>query len=344
MGGFVLLRLRSRLVLAGAALLTIVLTTAVLTTLTAFNSDVGDAGLRRALATRDRDRATVQVTGHLDVAGRAAAELTVRRLAADVFGGHSPLVQESARSRPYGLPAPAEGTKAGADPDLTLLASLDRSRARLTAGRWPGTAGPAGPAGPAAPVEVAVPDVAVRRLGLRPDALPAHLRLTDRIDGTGLDVLITGSYRPLDTGDPYWQLDPMGGRGLRVSGFTSYGPLMVDDSAFSSGAVTQYDQNWLVTADLTQVRAADLDTLRNQVLARTANPEATVGLHVTSRLPDALGELASDLLVARSTLVIGALQLAVLACAALLLVARLLTERQESENALLTARGAAAAG
>ncbi|MFE3558129.1 FtsX-like permease family protein, partial [Streptomyces sp. NPDC059193] len=64
------------------------------------------------------------------------------------------------------------------------------------------------------------------------------------------------------------------------------------------------------------------------------------GFQIRTELPQLLGELESGQLVARSSLLVGALQLAVLAAAALLLVSQLLTDRQEPERVLLTARGA----
>ncbi|MBP0455885.1 ABC transporter permease, partial [Kitasatospora sp. RG8] len=64
------------------------------------------------------------------------------------------------------------------------------------------------------------------------------------------------------------------------------------------------------------------------------------GLQVRTEVGDVLRELDSSALVARSTLLIGALQLTVLAAAVLLLVVHLMAARQESENALLAARGA----
>ncbi|MDH6135859.1 hypothetical protein P3T37_005276 [Kitasatospora sp. MAA4] len=334
MGGFVLRRLRSRLALAGAALLTVLLTAGVLTALSAFDGGVGDAGLQRALGSRERAQATVQVDANLALDGRADADRKARRLAADLFGAHAAPIRELAVSNPYGLP-PGAGP-VGAYPDLTVLATLDPARVRLTSGRLPAPA-----AGSGAPTEVAVPDIAMARLGLTPQALPARLQLADRYTGAALSVTVTGSYHPLDAGDPYWQLDPLGGHGLQVNGFTSYGPLLTDDTAFTSGAATQHDQHWLITADFSRIGTADLGALRTRVATATADAQADYGLHATSQLPAALDELRSDLLVARSTLLIGALQLVVLAGAALLLVTRLLSERQQAENALLTARGAA---
>ena len=64
------------------------------------------------------------------------------------------------------------------------------------------------------------------------------------------------------------------------------------------------------------------------------------GAQLTTSLPSVLAAAASNLAVARSLLVISALQLLVLAVAALLAVARLLAAQREGETALLAARGA----
>ncbi len=64
------------------------------------------------------------------------------------------------------------------------------------------------------------------------------------------------------------------------------------------------------------------------------------GAQLVAGLSSVLAETASNLAVARSMLVISALELLVLAIAALLAVARLLATQREGETALLVARGA----
>ncbi|MCX4746349.1 ABC transporter permease [Kitasatospora sp. NBC_01287] len=358
--GFVLRRLRGRWPLAAAASLTVLLTAAVLCALSAFNSGLGDAGVRRALSVQDHSSTTLRITAaSTDVSGRAAAEQQVQGLAARIFGPRLPsTVHELATSHAYALPASASATPAApsttpanttsasttpantgskpADPDLTLLAALDPAQVTVTAGRLPQPAAAAGE-----PLQVAVPDIALSRLGLRTAALPATLHLVDRYDGSALDVQVTGSYRATDPTAPYWQIDPVGGRGLQVSGFTTYGPLLAPDSVFTGGRIAQQGLSWVVTTDFTRARADDLDALRDRTSGQLTDFQQQTGFTATSLLPDVLDELHNDLLVATSTLVIGSLQLAVLAIAALILVTRLLTERQVAEDALLTARGAA---
>lgn len=185
---------------------------------------------------------------------------------------------------------------------------------------------------------MAAPEAVLNRLGLSPQGLPAEVRLEDRYGGAPLEVLVTGAYRAAEPDSPYWRLDPLGGREVQVGSFTSYGPLLVHDSAFTGGALVQNSRATLLTPDFRAARAADLDRLRP--LAPESDTKGPAGLTVTTGLKDHAAALTTGQRVARSTLLVGALQLAVLAGAALLLVAHLLTERQEPERVLLTSRGA----
>ncbi|MFK0254006.1 FtsX-like permease family protein [Streptomyces sp. NPDC090445] len=330
--GFVVRRLRGRLPLAAAVLLTVLIATTVLTALTAFTRGVGEAGLRQALTGPDRVRTTVLVSGGHPASARGKDDAAVRAFGSELFGRFPVGVESTARSRAYGLPrAHNQGTEAA----LTLLASLDRERAVLVAGQWPGAV-----AAPGGPVPVVVPQQALARLGLTSESLPGDVRLDDRYGGAPLTVRVTGVYRAADRNAAYWRLDPFGGREVQVSTFTSYGPLLVDDSAFTAGGIVQDARAWLLTPDFTDVRTAETQALTARAADTAARLKGSTGLTAATELPEFLGELESGQLVARSAVLIGALQLAVLAAAALLLVSRLLTDRQEGERGLLLARGA----
>ncbi|WP_405761349.1 FtsX-like permease family protein [Streptomyces sp. NBC_00045] len=330
--GFVVRRLRGRVPLAAAVLLTVLITTTVLTALSAFTRDVGEAGLRQALQGPDRARTTVLVTGEHAAADRGTDDEAVRAFAEGLFGRLPVAVESVARSRSFGLPG---ARTPGKDADLTLLAAFDQKHVRLLAGAWPQPV-----TAPGGRLPVAVPRAALTRLGLSPQALPAEVRLDDRYGGAPLTVLVTGVYRTADPDAPYWRLDPLGGRELQVGSFTTYGPLLVDDTAFTAGGLVQNNRGSLLTPDFAGARSSDTEAVRDRTTAAADALKRTKSLQAKTELPEFLGELASAQLVARSTLLIGALQLAVLAGAALLLVAHLLTERQEGERVLLTARGA----
>ncbi|MGW5397990.1 FtsX-like permease family protein [Streptomyces sp. NPDC003952] len=334
--GFVVRRLRGRLPLAAAVLLTVLITTTVLTALFAFTRGVGDAGLRQALQGPGLARGTVLVTGSHPAAERAKDDEAVRGFARELFGPLPAGAESVARSRSYGLPGPHTP---GKDADLTLLAAFAQDRVRLLAGTWPQpVAGPVSDRG--GPVPVAVPKAALDRLGLTEGALPAQVRLDDRYGGSPLSVLVTGVYRAAEPDSPYWRLDPLGARGLQVAGFATYGPLLVDDSAFTAGGLVQDSRAVLLTADFSTVDAAGAEAVRGRAAKALKQLQGSSGLAPSTELAALLGELHSGLTVARSTLLVGALQLAVLAGAALVLVSHLLTERQEGERALLAARGA----
>ncbi|WP_327072522.1 ABC transporter permease [Kitasatospora purpeofusca] len=386
--GFVMRRLRGRLPLATAALLTVLITTAVLTALVAFQRTVGEIGQRQALQGAGHPRTTVVVNSEHGLDRRAKDDAAVADYARELFGDLPAETRGLSRSRSYGLPTgPAGGAQAaptgkqagtpaapagavptaagaasagaaaapsaapaaaGAQPgaaradDLTLLAALDRGYVQLLAGDWPAAATPGAPG----PVQAAVPRSVLTRLGLTTEALPAEVRLTDRYGGPPLVVRVTGAYRANDPADLYWRLDPVQGREILSGGFTTYGPLLVDETAFGvAGApgIPQNGRSWLIDADFTGVGTAAVDAVRDRVTPAGDALNRNAGLIARTELPALLKELDSGAMVARSTLLIGALQLIVLASAALLLVVHLIASRQQSENALLAARGASGA-
>ncbi|WP_411135253.1 FtsX-like permease family protein [Streptomyces sp. C10] len=335
MSGFVLLRVRAHRLLLAAALLSVLLTTTVLTTLAAFSGAIGDAGLRQALRTRAAAAAALQVKAQLPPGARDAADRAVARGARRAFDGLPFTVHTLVRSGPYALPRTlrAPDTRKG-ELDLTHLAALDRSRLTLTAGHWPGPS-------VHGRLPVALPEAAAARLGVEPGR---RFTLDNRLSGPArLAVEVTGVYRPKDRADPYWKLDDLGGRGVRTAGFTTYGPLLTDPAAFRGGSPAQDSVGWLATADFRSLTADRLAALAAAAgpapKALMADPAFAGRATVTTDLPAALGQLQRALLVNRSTILIVALQLILLAGYALLLVARMLSAERTGETALLRARG-----
>ncbi|MGW8329681.1 FtsX-like permease family protein [Streptomyces sp. NPDC055897] len=317
-----------------AALLAVLLTTSVLAALTAFSGSVSDAALRHTLATRSAAPAALAVKSETKPDQRRAATDAVRTGARATFDQLPVTTREFTQSGPYALPRSLQSPDARAgDPDLTLFASMDRSRVRLTAGGWPA-------AGASGEIQVALPESAAGRLGLRPGAT---LALADRLGGPGLTVRITGIYRAVDVSDAYWRLDDLGGRGMRKLDFTTYGPLLTDDSVFAGGRVSAGQSAWLASADFSGIDVGRIPALRT---ASTDGPkslmkQAVFGGSATAvtSLPEILDRADRSLLVSRSTLLIVALQLVLLAGYALLLVARLLSSERSGETELLRARG-----
>ncbi|MZG12215.1 ABC transporter permease, partial [Streptomyces sp. SID5914] len=338
----VLLRARAHRLLLAAALLTVLLTSTVLATLTAYSGAVGDAALRHALAdSRTGADAALIVKADVPAEQRPTADATVREGAARTFDGLPRTVRTLVRSGPYALPGSLRPpTERSGDPDLTFFAALDPTQVRIDEGRMPAQAG--GDADGA--VEVAVPVAAAERIGV---GTGDRLTLTDRLDGPAVRVVVSGLYRPVDAGSPYWRLDDLAGRGLQEGGFTTYGPLLAPSGALSGGRVSAGSSGWLVTADyssLTSGRTQDLGDAARDGMAWLREQKVLSGTTAaTTELPAILERLDRSLEVSRSTLLVIALQLVLLAGGALLLVARLLSAERAGELRLLRARGASRA-
>ena len=345
MGGFVLRRLRAHRLLFTAALVTVLLATSVLAALAGFTGLVGDAGVRRTLQTTDAAGTPLRLERTLGQRQDAGAEAQVRGFAAEAFPGMAFSVTSLALSDPFGLPqsgsAPEKARQVGLSDqaDLAVLGTPDRSRLRLVSGSWPQAAAPG------ATVQIAVPQSAAARFGAT--AGRPLQTLVDRLTGTTLQVRITGVYTPRDTAATYWQLDPFGGKGTATTaGTTSYGPVLIDPGSFSSGEVTQHQAAWAATPDagtLTADRLGALAAAGRSTLARIAAGNSATGDSFTasSQFPSLLDQLQRSVLVARSTLLVAVLQLALLALLVLLLVSRMLAEAHRQENQLLRSRGAA---
>ncbi|MFE6287455.1 FtsX-like permease family protein [Streptomyces sp. NPDC057877] len=324
--------------LLGAALLTVLLTTAVLAALTAYSGAIGDAALRRSLGERrTAAEAALVVKADVPEEERRAADEAVRTGAREIFDGLPVRVRTLPRSGPYALPG---GLRTGAErdgnPALTYFAALDRTQVRAVDGRLPREAAVSG-----GTVEAALPRSAARRLGIGPGE---RLTVTDRLDGPPVRVLITGVYRPVDVRAPYWQLDDLGGRGVKASGFTTYGPLLTAEGVATSGRVSAGASGWLVSADYSSLTTTRIGALREAVRSGSAELRerpALSGMTVgATGLPEVLDRIERSLLVTRSSVLIVAVQLVLLAGCALLLVAGSLSAERTGETRLLRARGA----
>ncbi len=134
---------------------------------------------------------------------------------------------------------------------------------------------------------------------------------------------------------------------MKRGGFTTYGPLLAAPGVLTGGGVSAGSSGWLAAADFSGVTAEETDALREAARGGVAwlreRPELSGSTAATTALPDVLDRLDRSLLVSRSTLLVVALQLALLAGCALLLVARLLNAERAGEQRLLLARGASRA-
>jgi hypothetical protein len=240
---------------------------------------------------------------------------------------------------PGKLPAPPPNVGQG-NTTIVEAAAMQSvaDHAVLLSGHWPyrpadasGALQAALPAPVAALLHVSVADV---------------LHLRDRVSGASVTFQITGLFARRQepaASAAYWGLDSLPASGpSTLGGFSTYGPLVVDATAFPARLAVG-GGTWFAQPDMAAFTGTDLSAISGDVSALrgyVANAPSLDGMQLTTALPTVLAGAASDLAVARSLLVISALQLLVLAAAALFAVARLLVTQREGETALLTARGA----
>ena len=120
--------------------------------------------------------------------------------------------------------------------------------------------------------------------------------------------------------------------------------MLADQSALGPGGLPVSAASWLITVDTAAIPPARVGPLGHRLSALVGGwrgRRRLGGLQVSTGLPQALAALASSLVVSRSLLLIGSLELLLLATAAAALAARLLASQREGETAMLWARGAA---
>jgi hypothetical protein len=240
---------------------------------------------------------------------------------------------------PGSLPAQPPGAGQG-NTALVQAASMSgiSGHARLLAGHWPAAATSRGQLIPAA-----LPAAAAALLHVSTGDV---LRLRDQITSATVRFVVTGVFVERDEAAPansYWGLSyvPASGKSVSYQSVT-YGPLVVSQADFGS-ALTLLSGSWVAQPDMAAFADGDLGAAAGGVAALTQslpNSAYLNGAQLVTSLPTVLNEAASNLTVARSLLVISALELLVLAIAALLAVAGLLAAQREGESALLAARGA----
>jgi FtsX-like permease family len=235
-----------------------------------------------------------------------------------------------------GLPRPVEWQI-----QVAALAGI-AAQTTLTAGTWPG------PPHPGRPLPVALPVAVASRLHVTPGSV--LVTATPSSPATA-GLRVTGLFRPRNPAAAYWALDQ-----VPVSGFAAtaipgvgepgslvvYGPAVVSPTAFH-GAATARQASWVVLPSASAMARQDIGALAGRTSQVTAELTTLIlpsGLQVTSRLPQLLDGVASNVVLARSLFAIGALELLLVAGAALVLAARLLASLRDEESALLRARGA----
>ena len=329
---FVLRRLGAAPLLPASLLFAILASVAVTTALAGFGAEALPAAAHRRLASEPGT--PILISGQIGAA-TAGADTPVIRSSLRSALGTVPFTMVSGRwSDQLALPQPH---RRGTIP-LIQAAVLGGVTAHtgLTAGSWPG------PPRQGQPIGVALPVTAARMLGL---AVGDVLALRDSTTGTPARLRITGLFRVRDPGAPYWRLSLLGTSGALVQGsFITYGPMLVDPAALGPRGLTTGGASWLIRVHTARIPPGGIAALQRRLTGAVSSLEGAQrlgGLQVTTALPRTLSALASSLVVARSLLLIGSLELILLALAAVALAARLLATQREEEAALLSARGVA---
>lgn len=284
----------------------------------------------------------IAISGAIDAQQERSDDAAVRGSIARAFGPVPYTSAAAAWSDPIGLPA-ARGSKTVPLIQAAAMTGV-RAQVKVTEGSWPTSPASRGDG----PIGAAVPATAAATLHL---SLGQVLTLRDRVTGAKVSFRVTGVYRPVNQAAAYWNLDLIPPSGVSVQpGFVTYGPFLVAASAFSAagaggagGRLAIGGATWLYQLGTTRVTASQLTPLSARISAAVHHLTATQslgGLAATTGLPALLSTVATKLVVARSLLLVGELELLLLAGAALTLTARTLASQREEEAATFSARGA----
>jgi hypothetical protein len=329
-GSFVLRRMVASRLLLGSVLVAILITAALTAALVTFSARALPQAARRDLVSAPK--VSIAISGQIGAAQAAADSTVIRSSLRATFGTVPVSLERALWSDPLGWPV----TGTGQTTVLTEAAAADdfAAHATLVSGTWPGqpVRGQA--------IQAALPAPVAARFHLAPGQV---LTLPDRDTGARVRFRLTGTYQPRDPGSPYWGLDLIGTSGVSVQGsFVTYGPLIVAPAAFSSGDLPVGQASWLARPAPSRIPVGDLQGLAARISRmefRLSQPGSLGRLTVLTTIPQLLAGIATNLVVARSLLIISVLQLVLLAIAAVTLAARMLVSQREEESALLSARG-----
>ena len=318
-----------RLALAAAAL-TVVLAATLLAALAAFSATVSSHAVRTSLT--GNPGTTISVNATVSSAATVPAVGGKLRTSLSSALGGVPVAVWGAASSDY-LDLPRGTGLANAQTHLISLTALN-AHAALVAGSWPTVV-----SGSAA-VPAAVPVGLARSLHL---AAGQTIRLHESVTGAPVDVRITGIFRPLQPGSPYWLLSSAAAGVQQSGGFADYGPLVTTPAVMATGHVAVDAAAWAAVPDVARIGAGDLQAASGR-LQSAVNKVGRMGRvqnqTVSTGLPGLLSGLGTALVVTRSQLAIGAAILLVIAGATLALATVMLSSQRQAEAALLRSRGA----
>jgi len=326
-GTFTLPRLNAhRAVLAAAALTTIV-AAALATTLVVFSGQALPRSVHQRLAAASGT--SMVIDGPVTSSDASSYTAVLHADVDTALEGTPSAFYYAYWSDPLGLPI-----SRGKDVPIAEAATFEdvSSHAHLLTGAWLTAPAPGGP------IPAALPASAAALLHVSPGDL---LHLLDRVTKRPVSFLVTGLFQA--TSGVYWSLNQIPASGsATLGGFVTYGPLVVDPAALP-GRLAVFEGSWVDQPDTPAIPlgsfravAAHVSALRQTV----SNSPAIVGLALSTNLDSVLGGTATSLGVSRSLLAITAVELFLLAGAALVAAAQLLAAQREGEYAMLAARGA----
>ncbi|KAB8182984.1 hypothetical protein FH608_049610 [Nonomuraea phyllanthi] len=209
---------------------------------------LGDGGVRHAMETASPQAVDVKVAGVVNAENFATFDRIVREQAIWALGGEPRHMTTLLRSDGYAMPG--QENVRYRPPERLRFDSFDgfQQHARLVSGSWPRSR--------TEPIEATISQAAASYTGLKTGQV---FTTVGRIDAKPVKVRITGVFVPEDPRGPRWADDPMFGPGVQRDGYTTYGPLMVNQATFLDHFATTVDATWTITPDL---RGLSLGRLR----------------------------------------------------------------------------------
>jgi hypothetical protein len=330
----VLKRTRAQWLIVGATWLVVLAATSLLAIGVIYGDAVASTGLHRVLAQQEPAEVNVSVGMKVDRTALADADAGVTAVLRRVLGWTGGEIVRIVRTDSFALPGQGSDVRA-----LTTLSAYSglAEHAELVDGVWP-VDGPEG-----GPIEAAL---SVAAAGELEAALGDVIELTNRREDTRrIEVRIVGLWQPIDPTEAYWLGDELELRGRSVGeAFDTYGPFVVTESAAIAAASGDLDARWRALPTFANLAVEDAREMRSDASAVQSRIVDALGERsfptVLSDLDGILSRVDRSLLVSRSGILVLAIQFAVLAGYALVLVAGLLVDQRRVETALLRSRGA----
>ncbi len=331
----ILRRAQANWAILGAAVLTILLATTLLSAGPIYAGAVTLSGLRRTLHDSPIDQANVQVSIFSATGEYNSVNKIVSDIAPGTFAATGGSIERSGKSESFALPGqPADNVT-----DLMIFSFFQNieQHATLVSGNWPATTD-------GNPVQVAIPQATAELLNLK---IGSTMNVQSRrVETFNLNVVIAGIYKVNNPSEGFWWNDPLAINGSQQgASFTTYGPFVTTTDTFfkiQGGLAAQV--YWRIFPNFDNLTVSEVSGLIANIegLKGTLNRgrQPNDSFEVNTTLNTILRTAQKSLLVTRSGVLIVTVQLAILAGYALLLTSNLLVDQRRVETGLLHSRGA----